>query len=248
MGRQGDEIATDITIVIPAFNESARLPATLARLVDSREVFGGRRVDVVVSDDGSTDDTARVVEDFLGEGVRLVAGPANQGKGAALLRGTEIAVTPFMVFLDADLPVSPATVESMAARLDHQPSLDLLVGSRRLPGASFDPPQPLARRAGGHLFRSAARVLGYRSTTDPQCGVKVLRRKRMAEVLGQLSSRGFAFDIELIVRARCAGLVVEEVPVAWSHVPGSSLRPVRDGVRTLSDLVRLRQSLHDGVP
>lgn len=229
--------------MIPAYNEAARLPATLQRLVDDLEEFGGRQVDVVVSDDGSIDDTATVVEAFLRPGVRLVAGPANQGKGAALLRGTALATTPLVVFLDADLPVSPATIESMAARLDHRPTVDLLVGSRRLPGASFDPPQPLVRRAGGHAFRTSVHVLGYRSMTDPQCGVKVLRRERLADVLGQLASRGFAFDIELIVRARRAGFVVEEVPVAWSHVPGSSLRPVRDGVRTLADLVRLRQML-----
>lgn len=234
--------------MIPAYNEAARLPTTLHRLLDGLDCFGGRHVEVIVSDDGSTDDTVQVVERLADERVRLVAGPTNQGKGSALLRGTAAAATPLVVFLDADLPVSPATVASMAEQLDRHPSVDLLVGSRRLPGSSFDPPQPLVRRMGGHLFRSSVHVLGYRSMTDPQCGVKVLRRERLAEVLGQLSSRGFAFDIELIVRARRAGLVVEEVPVAWSHVPGSSLRPVRDGLRTLSDLVRLRQSLHDDNP
>lgn len=250
MGIGGIDNASAATIVIPAFNEAGRLPATLEHLVAgvAAGTFGGRPVDLVVSDDGSTDATVAVVRSFAPRGVRLVSGPANRGKGAALLEGTAAATTPLVVFLDADLPVSPTTVAEMLRHVDGRPGVDLLVGSRRLPGATLDPPQPLVRRIGGNVFRSAAQVMGYRTTSDPQCGVKVLRRDGMEPVLAQLTSRGFAFDIEMIVRARRADLVVEEVPVRWRHVPGSSLRPVRDAVRTLADLARLRRHLGGSVP
>jgi dolichyl-phosphate beta-glucosyltransferase len=230
-----------ITIVIPAFNEERRLPATLDRLMaEIPEVWSGRW-EVVVSDDGSADRTVELARAREEDGpVRVLSCAVNRGKGAALLVGALEAVHPVVLFLDADLPVPVPLLVWMAERTAHA---DLVVGSRRLPGASFDPPQPLVRQLGGHAFRAAVAALGYDITSDPQCGVKALRRDRLAPILAEMTSSGFGFDVELIERTRRAGMEVSELPVAWRHVEGSSLRPTRDALSTLRELMRLRGAL-----
>lgn len=231
-----------VTVVIPAYNEAHRLPATLDRLVAELPSAFGDRWDVVVADDGSTDATSEVVAQRSERhpSLRTVRSAVNQGKGAALLAGARAASFPLVVFLDADLPVSVPTIERMVRRAA---SVDLVVGSRCLPGARFDPPQPVLRRVGGRGFRSAVRLFGYDTTSDPQCGAKVLRMSSLRPVLDQITIAGFAFDVELIVRTRRSGLQVAELPVTWRHVDGSSLRPVRDAASMLADLARLRGRL-----
>jgi len=222
--------------VVPAFNEERRLPATLRRLVEGLPEF----VDcweVVVADDGSTDGTAELVRRHEHPSVRLVGGPPNRGKGSALRAGAEAALHPVVVFLDADLPVPVRQVVELASATD---AADLVVGSRRLPGATFDPPQPLGRRLGGTGFLAAVRLLGYEITSDPQCGVKAFRAESVLPLVAAVASDGFAFDVELVVGCRRAGLDVVERAVTWRHVPGSTLNPVPDALRTLVDLARLR--------
>ena len=172
--------------------------------------------------------------------VNVVSSPANRGKGAAAMTGIREARYALVLLLDADLPVPIETIPAMVDRATEAP---LVLGSRRLPGASFDPPQPLSRRLGGTAFRGIVHALGYRIPSDPQCGVKLLRTDVLANVLGEMTSDGFAFDVELIERTRRHGLDIVELPVAWSHVEGSSLHPVRDAVVTLRELVRLRSRL-----
>lgn len=235
------EIDADVTIVIPAYNEEHRLPATLDRLVAELPSACRGAWEIVVSDDGSEDGTAAVVRGRGGDPrLRLVSSTSNLGKGAALLAGIRAAAHPWVVLLDADLPVSVGTIGELLATAE---GADLVVGSRRIAGAAFDPPQPLVRRVGGRLFRLSVSLLGYDVTSDPQCGVKLLHRDHVLPLLDDVSCTGFGFDVELIERAQRSHLEVRELPVTWRHVEGSSLRPVRDAVRTLVELARLRSRL-----
>jgi glycosyltransferase involved in cell wall biosynthesis len=230
-----------VSIVIPALNEANRLPQTLDVLCNGLPALLGDAWEIVVVDDGSTDDTAGVVQRRARHSaVRLISFGENRGKGAALRQGAISATRPLVLFLDADLPVRVETIAEFARLGEHA---DLVVGSRRLPGASFDPPQPLTRRLGGAGFRAAVALLGYEVTSDPQCGIKLLRTEAFAGVLPQLTCERFSFDVELIERARRAGLRIDEIPVTWRHVEGSTLRPLPDAVATLRDLVRLRRRL-----
>lgn len=229
-----------LTVVIPAFDEECRLPRTLELLVEQLPEVVPGPWEVVVSDDGSRDGTSRVAGQWAGRGVRLVASAAHRGKGGALMAGIRVARHRRVALLDADLPVPVPVLGRMAEMTSEVP---LVVGSRRLPGSTVDPPQPLGRRIGGRAFLAAVGLLGYRTSSDPQCGVKVLRSDLLGGVLEQVSCRGFAFDVELIERARRCGHAVVEVPVPWRHVPGSSLRPARDAVTTLAALTALRRRL-----
>lgn len=244
--RKGFDIDADISIVIPTFNEALRLPPTLDRLLSGLPTVCSGTWEIIVSDDGSTDGTADVARGFAaGVPLRVIGDGVKRGKGAALRRGALTARHALVLFVDADLPVPLGTIPSMVALLADGDA-DLVVGSRRLSGASFDPPQPLPRRIGGKVFRSAIATMGYDVTSDPQCGVKLLRREPLAGLLADVTCEGFGFDVELIESVRRSGARVVELPVAWSHVPGSSLRPVRDAVVTLRELFRLRQQVRTG--
>lgn len=231
---------------MPAFNEGRRLPSTLDQLLVELPLVVPGAWEVVVVDDGSTDDTHMVVESRRTLGaLRLVRLPQNVGKGAAQAAGVRAARHALVLLLDADLPIPVVSVPELMSAVA---AADLVCGSRRLPGARVDPPQPLVRRVGGRGFRTVVSMLGFGAVSDPQCGVKVLRRDELLPVLDRVTCQGFAFDVELIVRARRAGLRVCEHPVVWRHVPGSSLRPLRDAVATIGELVRLRYGLQPPVP
>ena len=241
MHDESTDRAASLTVVVPAFNESRRLGPALDRLVADLDRLCTSPWQVVVVDDGSTDGTSEVVDRRPPDDrVVLVTSVENRGKGAALCSGAEIASGDVVAFLDADLPVPVATVLDMAAATREA---DLVLGSRRLPGATYDPPPPLGRRVGGWGFLTAVAAMGYQPSSDPQCGVKVFRRAALQPVLSTVENDRFAFDVELIARSRRAGLVVAEVPVPWRYVDGSSVRPVRDAVVTLRDLFRLRPRL-----
>ncbi len=228
-----------LSVVLPAFDEERRLPATLERLLRELPTICSAGWEVIVSDDGSDDGTVQVARSF-GDDVRVHRSGVNRGKGAALLSGARLAAHPLVLLLDADFPVD---LESLVAVRSALAQADLVLGSRRLPGSVCSPPQPLVRRVGGRGFRSAVRVLGFSGASDPQCGVKGLRRDSVSPVLAEMVSSRYGFDVELIERARRAGLTVVERPVAWRHVEGSSLRPVRDAAATLGELARVRAAL-----
>lgn len=232
--------ADSLTVVVPAYDEESRLPQTLEAMVAGLSAESVEW-EIVVSDDGSTDATADIARGWSQQWpVRLVSSPANRGKGAAIAAGIEAASHAVVVAVDADLPVSVPTMMDLARATLAAP---LVVGSRRLPGSSVDPPQPVVRRVGGRLFRGAVAFMGYQCTSDPQCGVKALRRDELAAVLRSVRCSGFGFDVELIVRTQNAGFTVAELPVAWRHVEGSSLRPFRDAARTMAELAVARTRL-----
>jgi dolichyl-phosphate beta-glucosyltransferase len=233
-------VIDDVSVVIPAFNEELRLPSTLDQLIEELPGVCPGAWEIIVSDDGSVDRTAQVALERAGRQVVVISSPQNSGKGAALLAGVRAARHPLVVFLDADLPVAVPTIGML---IERSIDADVVLGSRCLPGAFLDPPQPLGRRLGGRAFRTAISLLGYDTTSDPQCGIKLLRMDRMSSVLNEVTSSGFAFDVELIERARRDGRRVVELPVGWRHVDGSSLRPVRDAARTLGELWRVRSRL-----
>lgn len=233
-------MALGVSVVIPAYNEEQRLPATLTALARQLDEIAGEW-EVLVVDDGSSDDTRSVALGHSSDQrVRVLGGPPNRGKGAALGTGFAAARLPYVFFMDAD---SPVPLDTIARFRDLAAGADIVTGTRRAAGATIRKPQPAGRRLAGRAYLAVLWCLGLRSGSDPQCGVKLLRRDRVAEVVAATRAAGFAFDVELLVRARSAGLTVVESPVDWRHVDGSSIRPWHDAWRTAVELAALRRSL-----
>ena len=229
-------------MVIPAYNEERRLPATLAEVtahLAARSEY--LPAEVIVADDGSRDGTASVAERFeppTGVAVRLVRLPNNCGKGAAVRAAMATSRGARVLICDADLA---APIEELARLWGA--GVGVAAGSRALRRELISRRQPLSRDYLGRAFNLAVRALGLTTMRDTQCGFKLLEGSLARRLAGELRLDGFAFDVELLARARQAGATLAEVPVRWRHVDDSRVRPLRHGLRMVLDSLRVRRWL-----
>ena len=235
----------DVDVVIPAYNESTRLPETLRETV--RFLSGMPwRSRVLVVDNGSVDGTAGAAAEIAAEvgGAERVAvdviGCSRPGKGAAVRRGILAGRAPLVGFFDADLATPLDTLPAAIAAL--RGGAAAAIASRHVPGARFVETQPLTRRLGGHVFRTLSGAL-VPGVADTQCGFKFFRRPVVTAALVRTRTTGFAFDVELLHRIQRDGGEVVELPVAWTDRAGSTFHPVRDGIASYRAVL----ALHGGV-
>jgi glycosyltransferase involved in cell wall biosynthesis len=231
------------SLVVPMWNEVARIEATVATLADA---FGDGRVELIFVDDGSDDGTADVVERACKEAAldaEVVRLTENRGKGAAVRAGLLGAGGDTVGFVDADLSAGPPEIERIFAAVDGGRG-DVVIASRVTGDATITVRQPFGRRWSGWLFNIGLRASGLTRLPDTQCGLKAFRAEVVPALFGPLVAAGFAFDVEVLARAERLGLIVTEVPITWHHVDGSRLSPVRDGVATLREAWRVRRALN----
>jgi dolichyl-phosphate beta-glucosyltransferase len=232
--------AAELEIIIPAYNEAARLPRTLERTV---AFLAAQRWDarIVVVDNGSVDDTAGVVREIAertGGAVPIdLIGCSRPGKGAAVRRGVVTSNARYVGFFDADLSTP---VETLTAAMFHLRSgAGAVIASRHAPGARFAEPQPLGRRLGGAAFRALSRTV-VPGVHDSQCGFKFFERGVALRAISDQRHTGFAFDVELLRRVQQGGDTIVELPVTWTDEAGSTFHPVRDGIPSFVALLQLR--------
>jgi glycosyltransferase involved in cell wall biosynthesis len=226
----------DLEVIIPAFNEERRLPETVEATID---YLAGRRSSsaIVVVNNDSADCTLEVLARFDSAKVPVYSiGCSDRGKGAAVRRGISTSSARYVGFIDADNATPIATLDRAMELLEA--GHGAVIGSRRAPGARYAVEQPLARRAGGSAFRGLEQFI-LPQIADTQCGFKFFDGPLARTIVRRCRVDGFAFDVEFLVHVRRAGRSVVEVPVTWSHVPGSTFSARRHGLRTLVDLLRL---------
>jgi dolichyl-phosphate beta-glucosyltransferase len=230
----------DLEVVVPAYNEAQRLPATVAATIAYLESqpWTSR---VVVVDNGSSDDTARVIRSLADPAARVsvhVIGCARPGKGAAVRRGLLTSESRFVGFFDADLATPVETLSTAMALLAGGTAA--VVASRYAPGAALLRRQPLSRRLGGAVFRRMTHGV-VAGVHDTQCGFKFFDRDAVSRALAQCRNSGFAFDVELLARIQADGGSIAEIPVAWTDDPRSTFRTVPDGIACFTALMALRR-------
>ncbi|HVK73218.1 MAG TPA: dolichyl-phosphate beta-glucosyltransferase [Kofleriaceae bacterium] len=222
-----------LSVVVPAYNESARLGPTLARIQAHLDARGGRS-EVVVVDDGSRDDTASLAR---AAGARVVSHATNRGKGAAVRTGVAAAGGALVLICDADLSTPIEELDVLEAAL--VAGADIAVGSRRLDARTIEVDQPLPRRVLGAAFRALVRLgLGVR-VADPMCGFKLFTRTAAADLFTRARIDRWAYDVEVLRLAGDHWRVVE-VPVRWRHVDGSRVSLGRDILTTACELLEIR--------
>jgi dolichyl-phosphate beta-glucosyltransferase len=256
-----------LTIVLPAYNEEARLGPALDELFGylMRRSAKGRDgapgaallpadIRVLVVDDGSRDGTAALVrarlEAITPEGARhsplaLLSMP-HGGKGAAVRTGMLAADTDLVLFADADMATPPDQVPLLVAALaDH----DLALGSRIQPnGSDMRASQPSYRRLLGKAFHRVASVWAVGPVQDTQCGFKGFTREAAHDLFGRQAITSIVFDVELIYLARRRGYRIAVVPIRWSDKRGSRMHPgPRLALRVAWDLLRT-PLIHRRVP
>src|ERR1035441_1899787 len=217
------------SIVIPAFNESARIPATLKSVLDCIRARGWC-AEVLVVNDGSTDATAEVVRAFARTApeVRLIENPGNRGKGYSVRAGMLQARGEVALFTDADLAAPIEEAERLFAAI--RQGADIAIGSRWLESSRQTHRQPLYRQFLGRCFNSVVRGVMKLPFADTQCGFKAFTRAAAQTVFQLQTIEHWGFDPEILFIALLRGYWIIEVPVSWAHDNRSRISYLRDGI------------------
>jgi len=234
-----------ISVIIPAFNEERRLPPTLLDTIDFLDDFG-QDYEVIVVDDGSSDETSTVVQKFekIRRQVRLIRLPKNYGKGHAVRTGALNAHGRLILFTDADGSTPIAEVKRLIAAIDS--GADVAIGSRAMQSEETEVQALLFRKIIGRIFNRIVNIILLPKIADTQCGFKLFSQKAASFLFLHQTSDGFSFDIELLFLARKSNIVVKEVPINWQNIPGSKVNLVTDSVKMFIDIFRFAW-LHRGI-
>jgi glycosyltransferase involved in cell wall biosynthesis len=230
--------AAKVSIVIPAFNEAGRIRDSLNRIAQYAKT-AAFDTEVLVVDDGSTDNTAEIVERTELPGLRLIRNGANCGKGRSVHNGVLAAAGDYVLFTDADLSAPIEELDNLLKTALRE-NADAVVGSRGVDRSLIAKRQNPIRDSGGRLFNVAVRLLLGLKIHDTQCGFKLFKRSSVQQAFQKQTTEGFGFDPEILFIMSRQGLKIVEMPVRWSHSEGSKIRFFRDGVRMFTDLVRIR--------
>lgn len=222
----------NLSIIIPAYDEAMRLPATLQRILAFTPSLRGR-VQVIVVDDGSTDQTADAVKRASPD-IVLLRHAMNCGKGAAVRTGMLAATQEWRLLCDADLSTPIEDVLKLWAVHD---GADVIIGSRRAAGAVITKRQSWWKVLLGQLGNVLIRMMLVPGIRDSQCGFKLFHQKTRP-IFERLRTKRFGYDFELLWLARQSGYVIREVPVTWQNDTLSKVRP-RDYLLTLGELFQL---------
>jgi len=234
-------LTRSISIIIPAYNEEERLPATLVKIRDYFQASRWDFAEIVVVDDGSRDATVEVARKA---GARVLENPGNRGKGYAVKHGMLEAKGEWALYSDADLSSPIGELEKLwdaAARAGAKAA----IGSRAVDRSLVGVHQPRARELMGRLFNVIMRIVTGLPFRDTQCGFKLFEARAAKEIFSRQRLDGFGFDVEVLFIARKLGCKSIEVPVRWDNVEGTKVSLLLGGKAYL-DLFRVRWNALNG--
>ena len=231
-------MAPMVSIVIPAFNEAARIESTIQRVQQFLQQFPFPH-ELIIVDDGSVDETQKVVERNQVSGLRFLPSERNHGKGYAVKQGVLAASGDYVLFSDADLSTPIEEIEKLLDVAIREKA-DVVIGSRAIDRSVIEVHQSRTRELGGIFFNIVVQCLLGLRLKDTQCGFKLFKRDRVLDIFRKQTIDGFGFDAEVLFLAARSGLKIREIPVRWSHAEGSKIHFLRDGIRMFLDLVGIR--------
>jgi glycosyltransferase involved in cell wall biosynthesis len=228
-----------LSIVIPAYNESARIEATLHRVMSCVEAQAWD-AEVLVIDDGSRDDTASIVKLWMERFPRLhlIQNPGNRGKGYSVRNGLLQAAGDVVMFTDADL--SAPMEEAGLLLLAIEAGADVAIGSRWMDRTRQTIHQPLYRQFFGRCFNAITRGVMGLPFKDTQCGFKAFRREAAQVIFRLQRIERWGFDPEILFIARKLKYRIVEVPVTWGHDERSRMSYLKDGMKMLEEMAVIR--------
>ena len=234
------------SIVIPAYNERARIGKTLTevlRVVQERDW----QAEILVVNDGSTDDTAEIVQAFASthSNLRLIENPGNRGKGYSVRNGMLQAAGSIVMFTDADLSSPMDEAERLFAAI--REGVDVAIGSRWLDRGRQTIHQPLYRQFFGRCFNAVTRLVMALPFADTQCGFKAFTHASAQTIFQLQRIERWGFDPEILFIALKRGYKVREVPVTWGHDERSRISYLKDGIKMLEEMVYIRWNALVGV-
>jgi dolichyl-phosphate beta-glucosyltransferase len=227
-----------LSIVVPAYNEADRILPTLARLIEWLDE-DGRSAEILVVDDGSSDDTCGVVRSKAASDsrLRLLENGVNRGKGYSVAHGVRESQGAWVLFSDADLSTPVEELLKLEAGRGDAP---ISIGSRALPDSDLKKRQPFYREMMGRSFNLLVQTLVFPGIQDTQCGFKLFRADVARDLFERRTIDGFAFDVEVLFLARKHGHTVIEIPVVWINDEASRVDPIRHSLRMFADIMKIR--------
>lgn len=240
---------TSLSIIVPAYNEEARLAGSLRRIL----LYIDEKIpsaELIVVDDGSTDSTIEVAEKSLAEfphlQTKVLGYDKNRGKGYAVRKGLLKSSGEIALFSDADLSTPIEELEKLVAPIDSGKT-DVTFGSRALDRSLIGTRQPWQREQGGKLINLMIRKMTGLPFSDTQCGFKAFRMSKFRPLLDALKINRFGFDVEFLFVADYRKLRLREIPVRWNNVEGSKVSALRDTRRMFNELLQIRRNARRGV-
>jgi dolichyl-phosphate beta-glucosyltransferase len=230
----------DISIVIPAKDEEARLPKFLSQLAEYCE-GSGKEYEIIVVDDGSVDRTVESAESFRFKwnNFHVLKLKKNKGKGNAVKSGMLRAAGHIVIFMDADGSTGLEAIEENLGYLDQ--GFDIVIGSRVVQDDRHKVVGHMHRKFMGAIFNFLVHTFLFKDVKDTQCGFKMFKRETARDLFRQVLIDGFGFDIELLYLACAGGYKVKEVPVNWTHVNGSRINLFLDSYRMFLNILQIRR-------
>jgi len=230
-----------ISIIIPAYNEAKRLPASLVKVREYLSASSWDFAEVVVVDDGSRDNTVSLAREA---GARVLENPGNRGKGYSVRHGMLEAKGEWALFTDADLSSPIGELEKLWSAVEREGAL-AAVGSRAVDRSLVGVHQPKLREAMGRVFNAVMRLVTGLHFKDTQCGFKLFQTAAGKEVFSRQQLDGFGFDVEVLFIAKQLGFRAVEVPVRWDNVEGTKVS-LWLGFAAFLDLLKVRRNALEG--
>jgi len=226
-----------ISIILPAYNEEARLPSCLDQLLAYLSTLEFQ-YEVIISADGCTDETETVASEYkaINSNVIIVSFPQRLGKGGGILNAAKAASGDIFLVIDVDQAV-PITQIPLVLKVIDEEEVDIVYGSRYLRGSKILVHPPIYRRILSRGFNLLFRLLLRIELYDTQCGFKAIKKSVLNALLGELSIKGFAFDVDLAVKAEKNGYRLLEIPVTWSYMGGSTINALKEIIEMGRDLL-----------
>ena len=231
----------DLSIVIAAYNEETRLPATLDRLLRFL-ASSGLQWEIVLVDDGSRDNTLSLIQEYAARSpaIHVLTHTPNQGRGFAIRKGVLAAQGNLILETDADGSVADEAITRFINYFNTYPEIDAIFGSRELPASYIARKQPRLRVFLGLCFIYLARILFWAwHTTDFTLGFKMFRKKTAHDVFSHQFSNHYVAEAEIVFVTKTRGWRAHELPVTWSDNRDSRVHPFRDSFRSLAGMMRI---------
>lgn len=225
-----------VSIILPAYNEEKRIRNTILKL---RNFLKVKKLvyEIIVVDDGSTDNTLNVLKDILTSDIRIIT-ITKSGKGAAVKEGMLSANYEYVFFMDADLSTDAEEIIKFINIFKKDKDIEILIGSRYLPDNSIVDQPPFRSIVGKTFSTVKSKLLGI-DFYDSQCGFKAFKIETARKIFSKSVIKGFSFDVELLYIASLNNIKVKEVGVDWRHKPGGHVNIIIDSIPMLLDLFKI---------
>jgi dolichyl-phosphate beta-glucosyltransferase len=225
-----------ISVVIPAYNEEKRIEPTLKKVIDYlKKKFD--KYEIIVVDDCSKDNTNKIVSKYKKEKVKILRNEKNKGKGYSVKRGILESKYSLVLFSDSDLATP---IEELENFMQYIKENDIIIASRNLKNSERKIKQPLYRQAMGKIFPLLVNIIALKGFKDTQCGFKLFKTDAAKKIFLLQTFERFSFDIEILFIAKKLGYKIKELPVIWIDQKGSKVNPIKDSLKMLIDLFRIR--------